>query len=184
MIFRYIPMVCILSLLLAPLAAHAQEDPGEPAAGEHAGWSLSGGIGFTADPDSFLTQFAAPYDFGNGLSLGPQLQIGISDRRTLVESALDLRYSFDLFSREGEEPSAFRPFVNAGLGFAYLERERNNRSDRDDVEALIEAGMGIGYAINESVSLESAMQLHFLPDELLGERFYFTWQLVGARYRF
>jgi hypothetical protein len=183
MIFRHLSIALVCSCLFVPLMAHAQEEP-DDATAEHEGWSLSGGIGFTATPETFLMQFAAPYDFGNGVSLGPQLQIGVTSRRTLVESALDLRYSFDLFSPEGGDPSAFRPFVNGGLGLAYLKREFNNRSDRDDVAFLIELGVGIEYSINERVSLESAMQFNILPGELLGDHFYYSWQLVGVRYKF
>ena len=45
-------------------------------------------------------------------------------------------------------------------------------------------GFGADYPITDSVSLGSSMLFNFLPDDVVDENFYFSWQVVGVRYRF
>ena len=51
----------------------------------------------------------------------------------------------------------------------------------------MEFGGGLAYHLNEHVSLETAMQFNIIPDGA-GPRdhdhFYWSWQMLGARYHF
>ena len=170
-------LVTLLVILVTPLASHAQ--PSVSAADANRGWAFEAGLGFTAGPSSFLMQFEAPYRFGSQISLGPQLQIGVSDSVTLVAASANARLSFDLSGSSNEALKKIKPFVNGGLGLAFVDRKFV-----DEVGFLIGLGFGVAYDITERVGVQSAMQFNIIPGGAAGEKFYYTWQLAGIRYRF
>ena len=178
-------VLCVLlsaSPVLANEVAHSHDSS------RHKGFSVGGGIGFTASPTSFLMQFEAPYDFGNGLALGPQLQIGVDGVTTIVGATLDLRYGFDLSSTSNDIASGFEPFVNGGLGLAYMKHEIGARFrpevEVDEVDFMMNLGFGIAYHLSRRVVLESRMEFNIVPGRVIGDNFYYTWQMLGARYKF
>lgn len=167
----------------APALAQQSEDSSKR------GWSVGGGIGLTASPTSFLMQFDAPYRFGGGLSIGPQLQIGVSGGTTIVSFAANGRYDFDgLFGSGNGFMSKISPFANGGLGFTYMKRgKKKSYSDNSGIGFLMEFGGGVAFALNERISLESAMQFNIIPDGAGpndNDKFYWSWQMIGARVHF
>jgi hypothetical protein len=153
------------------------------------GWSVGGGIGLTASPTSFLMQFDAPYRFGGGFSFGPQLQVGVAGGTTIVSFAANGRYDFDgLFGSHDDFLSKISPFANGGLGFTYMTRgKKKNSSDNSGIGFLMEFGGGVAFALNERISLESAMQFNIIPDGAGpndNDKFYWSWQMIGARFHF
>ena len=94
-------LIVLFALLVAasgPALAQADE-----------GWSVGGGIGLTASPTSFLMQLDLPYHFGNGASVGPQLQIGVTGGTTVVSFAANGRYEFDVSMGDANFISDLRP---------------------------------------------------------------------------
>ena len=170
-------LLTLLVILVTPLASNAE--PAVSAAAANQGWSFEGGLGFTAGPNTFLMQFEAPYRFGSQISFGPQLQIGVSDSTTLVGVSANTRLNFDMSSSANEGLRKFEPFVNCGLGLAFVDR-----TVVDEVGFLLNLGFGIAYNVSEQIGFQSAMQFNIIPGGAAGEKFYYTWQLAGLRYRF
>ena len=181
----YWKLALMLSLLfaapaLAPSASAQSRSEGGPRPPAEGGpFSVQAGLGFTADPDAFLLEFEGNYRLGDGLSVGPLLQLGLDDDFTLVSPSGYVRYTFDLSHVTAPELRRLQPYVQGGLGFTYIDDD-----DDDDIGFLISFGFGADYPITDSVSLGSRMLFNFLPDDVVDENFYFSWQVVGVRYRF
>jgi opacity protein-like surface antigen len=180
--FRSSLIVCVALFVLPAQLAFAEADEG---------WSVGGGIGFTASPTSFLMQFDAPYHFGNGASVGPQMQFGVTGDTTIVSGAINGRYDFDILSGNSNGLiSKLTPFVNGGIGFSYIKNKRVFRNpfiSNSGTGFLMEFGGGIAYRLSDHVSLESAMQLNIIPDGAGpgdNDHFYYSWQMLGARLHF
>jgi hypothetical protein len=155
-------------------------------AAEGSALSLETGIGFTSSPDTFLLTVEMPIRIAPAVDLGPLLQLGVSDRRTIVAPTLNARYSFDLTrwvtsSREIFE--RLRPIAHGGLGFAYMHQDGRPGSD-DDTGFLINFGFGAEYDVADRISVGSRMTFNLLPGDVLGENFFFSWQVATAHFRF
>ncbi|MFO0689898.1 MAG: outer membrane beta-barrel protein [Myxococcota bacterium] len=147
-----------------------------------AGWSFQGGIGFTADPDTFLMNFEAPYAFNRWFSFGPAMQVGINDHRTIVAPTGNLRLTIpDLPGRAFDR---VHPYAIAGMGFAVIDNDTNGRDNSAATGFLIDFGAGVEYQVSEKVFLGTQMIFNVLPDQVKGEHFYFAWQLGGIRFAF
>jgi hypothetical protein len=142
--------------------------------------SLRGAIGFTEDPDTFLLAFEGNYYVNHHVAFGPLLQLGVADKRVLVAPTLNLRGAFDLGI---PDMAALQPFVQGGLGLAYLNRD-NRRGDDDDVGFLLNFGFGVDYYVRDDLSIGSDMLFNVLPDETLGENFFFSWRVVSLSFHF
>lgn len=162
--------------LVASTSASAQE------AANDGRFSIQGGAGFTASPDSFLLEFEGAYELGNGFAFGPAIQFGLDDHFLLVSPTVFGRYGFDLSGVSQKELQRLTPYVQTGMGLTYIEEGRRNT--RDDAEFLINLGVGADYALSDNVSVGSRMLFNFLPDEVVGQGFYYSWQVASLRYRF
>jgi hypothetical protein len=160
--------------------------PAKPAQDEKPGpWSVSGGVGFTLDPDTFLMSLGAEYAGDEGFSAGPLLQVGVSDKHAIVAPTANGRYSFDLSDADDDVLRKFRPFVQGGLGFAYVEKDRNGPlGDREDVGFLLNMGFGLEYPVSERVSLGTSLLFNVLPVKTANQHFFFSWQVATVRFHF
>jgi len=145
-------------------------------------FSVQGGAGFTANPESFLLEFEGAYEFGEGFAAGPAIQIGLEDHFVLVSPTVFGRYGFDLGGGSDQMLDRLTPYVQTGLGFTYIEEGRRNT--RDEADFLVNVGLGADYALTEQVSVGSRMLFNFLPDKVMGQGFYYSWQVASLRYRF
>lgn len=146
-----------------------------------AGWSARAGIGFTADPETFLMNFEAPYSFNEWMALGPMLQIGVDDNYTVAMPTANLTLKVpDLPGRDFDRVT---PYAFAGIGFAVIEREVNG-DDKDGAGFLIDFGVGLEYQVSEKVFLGSQMMFNVLPSKVQNEEFIFSWQIAGIRFAF
>lgn len=154
---------------------------GSSLANAAAGWSVRGGVGFTADPDTFLMNFEVPYAFNEWISAGPMLQVGLEDHWTIVAPTANLTLSIpDLPGRTFDR---VRPFFLAGLGLAVIEKDRG-RNDGDGVGFQLGFGSGVEYQVSEKVFVGTQMMFNFLPKDVKGEGFYYAWQVAGIRFGF
>jgi hypothetical protein len=135
------------------------------------------GIGLTADPDTLLFSGAVDFPIATCWTVGPSLQLGLADNRTLVAPTLQVKHHLPL-GRLDQRLSRLEVFVLAGIGLAYLERERPRRSDDDDLGLLLDLGTGIRYRLGSRVSVGSQVVVHAMPGEVLGERSYFSWDVL------
>ncbi len=134
------------------------------------GWSLRAGIGFIDDPTALLLNIEAPYAFDRWVSAGPMFQIGLDDNNTIVAPTANLTLTIpDL---PGEDLDWIQPFVFAGIGFAYIEDD-NKQNDDSSAGFLVDFGFGLEFQVSESFYLGSQMIFNFLPEETLGQDFFY-----------
>ena len=145
------------------------------------GWSLRAGIGFIDDPSAFLLNFEAPYAFDQWVSAGPMFQIGLDNHNTIVAPTVNVTVTIpDL---PGQDFDRFHPYGFAGMGFAYIEDD-NRRNDNSSAWFLINFGFGLEYQVSDNFFIGSQMMFNFLPEEVLEEHFFYSWQIGGARITF
>jgi hypothetical protein len=187
---RVLAAACLLAGAVAG-AAEAQ-DPGseEPAWGVEPApaaaqeresqrtVSLRGGIGFTADPETFLMSLEVPFTITELFSAGPQLRLGVSDEELYFAPTVQGYFT----PRLGGDYDVIRPYGSLGLGIAFLENDdRASGRDDEDVDFLLTPGFGVEYAISDQLFAGTAMQLDVIPAGATGERFVFSWQVLTFR---
>ncbi|MBI4600573.1 MAG: hypothetical protein HY721_01295 [Planctomycetes bacterium] len=141
---------------------------------------LHAAIGFTASPGTFLMALEGSFPLTRAFSLGPLVQLGVADDPVVVAPTINFRWAFFL---PPPDLDRLRPFAQWGLGAAYLHDDRRRRDD-DDAGFLANAGGGFEYDLTERVALGSSVLFNVMPDRVLGERFFFSWQLAQATFRF
>jgi len=186
---RALGALMVAALWLPLASAHAAPKP-KSASGRAAaavpreqGFSLEGGIGFTAGPGGFLIGLTAPYAIDQNFSLGPRLELGVADGTVVVAPSLNARYGFDMTGFDDDFLRRLRPYLQGGVGMAYIQHEHGQKDD-DGVGGLIDLGFGLEYPVSSRVSIGSGMLFHIVPGSPAGETFYFSWQMVSARLRF
>ena len=170
----------VATALLSPASALAQAEDVGPTAGD---WSPHAGLGFMLDPDGVLLAVGVEYAATDEFSIGPLLQLGFEDDHTIVAPTLNFRYRVDLSDVDNEFVRRIEPFVQAGLGFAYIEKERRFRDD-DDTGFLLNGGFGAEYWVTDELAVGNSVLFNGMPDDVVNENFFLSWQLVTLRYRF
>lgn len=166
----------------AALPAAAQHVSAGPSGANR--WSLQAGPGFTASPTAFHFQVGAEYGITPGLGIGPLFQLAANDDVLILAPTANVRYGFDLSGAGDEFVRNLRPYVQGGLGFAYVDRDHRWR-DREDTEFLLNGGFGVEYALTEDLALGTGMLFNGMPvDDAAGEDFFFSWQVVSFRFGF
>jgi len=162
----------------APRADRAQSTSTGPSG---RGLAARAGLGFTADPTTFLLDFELPYALERWIAIGPSIQVGLDDDRTLVMPTANV--TLRIPDLPGRSLDRVQPFGFAGIGFAWIEREKRRETD-DGAGFLVDAGFGVEYQVSEKVFLGTRMTFNFLPQSTQGERFIFAWQMAGLRIAF
>jgi hypothetical protein len=158
----------------------AEESAGGPASAARFGRpSAKAAMGFTLDPDTFLLAFGADFFVTNNFNLGPLLELGVRDDRFLLAPTLSFQWLFDLPAPM--EP--WKPFLQWGLGLAYLE-EDNRLGRNDETGFLANFGFGFEYCLTNQIALGNSLLFNFLLDEVLDQNFFFSWQFVTVRFTF
>jgi hypothetical protein len=191
-------IVLALFLVTTPLLAGAQE--GSPGA-EHK-FSVSTGIGFASSlgeygapapfffpftrsflpsQSGFLWQVDAQYRVAPAVSIGGFMQVSPFTGGTLFSIAADGRYHFDLGAQSNEALSKLTPYAGVGFGLSHVGSDFGDASDN---AALFSFIVGVEYDVTDHVAVTSDMRFNVLAGELFGDSFYYSWQMVGARYRF
>lgn len=164
-----------------PAQSQRSSPPSSSSRNAAAGWSLRAGLGFTADPETFLLNFEAPYAFNEWVSAGPMMQIGLEDHHSIVAPTANL--TLRVPDLPGSAFDDVHPYAFAGMGFAYIEKDRG-QNDGDGAGFLIDTGIGVEYQLSEKVFIGTQMMFNFLPKETKNEGFIFAWQIVGIRFAF
>jgi hypothetical protein len=184
-----------LILVIAPSLALAQS--GNPGA-EHK-WSVGTGIGFASsigEPVSqsgFLWQLDGQYRITDAFSAGLFMQVIPVTGATIFSLAADSRYHFDfLHSQSNEFLSKLTPYAGFGFGLYHASYDFpwwTGRwwwwgQDVSDNGALFSFIVGLEYDITDHVALTSDMRFNVIAGNDSPDSFYYSWQLIGARYRF
>lgn len=160
--------------ITAPLLAHAQaRSPGA----EHK-FSVGTGIGFAADfgiQTGFNWQLDAQYRVTDDVSVGGWMQVVPLTGVTLFSMEGDARYHFDVLrSNNNAVLSKVTPYAGLGMGFAHA-------GGAAGTAFLFSFIGGLEYDVNDHVAITSDMRLNLTS---FNDVFYFSWQVIGARYRF
>lgn len=139
---------------------------------------FSASIGFTNSPDSFLVGAALSYPLDENFSIGPLVQLGIDDDFFMAAPTLDLRATFAL-----SEDKRVRPFIHGGPGFVYF-KEDDRVGDDDETGFLFNLGVGIDYLISDDTTIGTDLMVNYMPDEVLGEHGFFSWQFLKITFHF
>lgn len=138
------------------------------------------GLGFSADPTTFLMTYQADFFIHDLLAVGPLLQFGISDDDFFFAPTLNFQAMFDL---PGEGLEGLKPTVQFGLGLIYLEKERRGGTS-SQVDFLTNVGIGLEYFFSDQLAVGTNMIFNFVPGEVLDEHFIFCWQVLTFRFQF
>ena len=182
--------ISVLAVGLMGLAggAQAQQDwrgsmPQEPSNSV----SVRASLGFTASPETFLMSAEVPFPLSPVFSVGPLIQVGVADDRTIVAPTINGRFNISQSIPNDWASNRLQPFVQGGIGFAYIDQEvkrLNIKRSRDDVGFLLNFGFGVDYYLTERIAIGSNLFFNVLPVETTGENFFFSWQVAGARIHF
>ncbi len=166
-----------------PSPAAAQETPPTPpkaslesSAGGFKAFDV--GIGFTDDPDTFLTVVEADFYLKDNLFVAPLLQIGVDDENTIFAPTVGIKGEFPAGSDD-----RLRLHALAGIGLVYIEKE-NRRGDDDDVGFLFNVGFGGHFQVSDETSIGSTLLFNVMPDDVVGENYFFSWKLISVKFRF
>lgn len=144
-------------------------------------FALDGSIGFTLSPDAFLLGMAADYYPIHSLAFGPLLQMGVSDDIFLLAPTFEVKGIFDLPA--GGFARRVKPVVQGGAGFVYANVDRGNVHD-DDIDFMFNMGFGADIYLTTHFALGNHMLFNVVPARVMGDRFFFSWQFVSAKYLF
>jgi hypothetical protein len=169
--------------LLAAIAAFASSAFAQSVNTEAGDWSIQGGGGFTSDPDGGLVASDIEYSITGDFGVGPSVQLAFDDDVTIVAPTMNLRYRVDLSDVNNEFVRRLEPFGQLGLGFAYIEKDHAGGDD-DDTGFLVNGGFGAEYWVTDALAVGNTVLFNGMPDDVEGEEFFFSWQLVTLRYRF
>ena len=156
-------------------------------------FSVGAGFGFHANDhnDGFLINFGPAYHIDDNWSAGVDMQFGFEDDRLLFSMPFYGQYDTDNFATDMDILKDMHAFAKLGLGFTYAEIDGPGRFDFDDTGFLFVIGGGVAYDLNEHISIESRMQFNITTNntrnntgKLFDDKFYFSWEVLAARYRF
>jgi hypothetical protein len=140
--------------------------------------TVKGGLGFTSSPTDFLIALEGSYFLTNDLAVGPLFQLGIDDDPFIFAPSLNVRYLFDLRGLP-----RLRPLAEGGIGLVY-ESEDSGPRTRDETGFLIDFGGGFQYFLTDRVAVGSEILFNFIPDEVLGDHFFLSWQVLAVSFLF
>lgn len=140
-----------------------------------------GGLGVTDDPDAIL--FGGQVDFfvAPELAVGPKLQLGVDSNSLIFAPSVNVKKVFPI--DDGGRQSRWRPFVQGGVGFAWLNEEKRVGQD-DDVGVMLSVGGGVEVFLDERFSLSTGIDLNILPGEVLDESTFLSLRLIEMGVRF
>ncbi len=171
--------IILLVCLLLPVAAAAQQQRIESRTGK---FTLGVDIGLqaaTADATAFAVGLSGDYFITHNVSVGPLLQIGVTDDLFQIGPTIQAKYTFDLPANP-----ELKPHLQGGIGFIHADLDRRGQPDRDDTSFLIPLGFGAEYRLNQQISIGSTFLFNFTDlEDVRNENFFFSW-LTGLRVRF
>jgi hypothetical protein len=168
--------------VLAAVSVGAQSAEAQFQASDARRTSVKGGLGFTADPDAFLLGFEFDQPLQSSVSFIGRLDLAFDDNDLIVSPSVGARYWFDLTRTSLGGLRPLRPYVDAGVGFTYLDEDHND--DDDGFGLLIPLGFGAEWPITREIALGTDFHFNIIPVGADNESFYFGWQVLGVRYRF
>lgn len=149
--------------------------------------SLGGSAGIAFDEVGLLSTAEADFWFTRFFSAGPLVQVNFSRDLFLVAGGgPKITFDFDdnSFSR------LVKPYVGFGPAFVLASGSHNHHHGHrhhdhgTDVGFGVVLNTGVDFYIWEDVSLGTGFIWNWMVTRPLGDRFYFGWKVVEAKYHF
>jgi len=153
---------------MLPVAPASDNDRNAPA-----DTTMPLGAGFTIGPSTAMLAAGLDFPIDNNLTFGPSFQYGFDDDTSLVSLTGQLKYFLPSGSKESGW-SWLRPYLTAGVGLAYLDRDGRG----SDTGMVWNGGAGLRYLTGEHYRVGSEVRFNVLPDKLAGERGYVSVELL------
>jgi len=168
------PVLTLLCAALITTAAHAQDESAYPTLG------IGGNVGFQKlSSSNGLLELGVdmPLYLNEHLSLGPWMQLGLSQDVVNLIFTGNVRWHFDFMERTRFH--RVRPFVQGGLGLVYTKFEGSKQTD-----FTMNMGFGAEVPVTEHVYLGSDFMFSPILTRPAGGNWAFSWQFLTLRYRF
>ena len=113
-------------------------------------------------------------------SIGPLVQIGLTDKRVLFAPALHFRHEFALPPETGLRNVTPWVQVGGGLMYAY---ESLPRGSHNNIKPLLLVGGGAEWRISSQMSARCGLLLNLMPFKVLDEHLTVSVQLFALSFR-
>jgi hypothetical protein len=132
------------------------------------------GIGLTSSPSTFLLGLTAGKFINDNVAIGPMIQLGVDEDDVIFAPTLNVRGVFDI-DQQGME--RLKPYVEGGVGAAYIKKD-HHPGDDDEWGFLVNIGFGANYELERNISLGTGVLFNMMPDDVVDERFFFSWKIL------
>lgn len=173
-----IGVVITIAIVTLTSFAEARQDAADNRSGRFVFGAAMGLQGDTPDSTAFAFGFYGDYYLTQEFSIGPLLQIGLTDDLFQLGLTAQAKYTFGI-----ADIPKLEPYVQAGLGIIYADLDRRGWSDEDDTSFLVPLGVGAEYKLTDSVSLDSTFLINITNLDVRDENVFFTW-LIGLKFTF
>ena len=130
------------------------------------------GIGFTTSPELLLLAAEVDWFITEHIAIGPLVQAGLPEDPFIIASTINVKALFDI-----PPMPRLKPFVQGGIGGAYLYEEIGDCC-QEGSGLLLNAGGGFEVFLSGTFALGSEVLFNFMPQGVIGEHFFFSWQVV------
>ncbi len=156
-------------------SAGAQQKAGGSKVGEFAFGAAMGLQADTPDGAAFALGLYGDYFLTRELSVGPLLQMGVTNDLFQTGVSAQAKYFLDI-----ADIPKLKPNVQAGLGIIHADLDRRGGKE-SDTSYLIPFGIGAEYKLKDSVSLDTTFLFNITNLDVRDEKFFVTW-LVGLKF--
>ncbi|MDG2051095.1 MAG: outer membrane beta-barrel protein [Myxococcota bacterium] len=185
-------MLLALILISAPLAALAQDDTKGSNPGAEHKLSIGTGIGFATPiahignngQTGFEWQLDVMYRITDSIAVGAWMQVIPVNNFVGFSLAGEARYHFNFLQSRKGFLGKLTPYAGGGIGLYHV-GGRTGASSYDGF--LFTFPVGIEFDLTEHIALTNEMRFNFMAGANkagLSDTFYYSWQMLGARYRF
>jgi len=173
---------CVLVLLMSVIAtqtANAQLN-----GIELEDFSFEAGLGFFAEDnfDGFMLNFGPSFHIDDNWSAGVDMQFGFEDDDDALLFSMPFygQYDFNNFNTDIDIVKDMHAFAKLGMGFTHVDVD----DFANDTGFLFVIGGGVAYTLTDHIDIESRMQFNITTNDFFEDDFYFSWEVISARYRF
>jgi outer membrane protein with beta-barrel domain len=129
----------------------------------------------TADSTALGLAFSGDYFFNQNLSIGPLLQVGVTDDLFQFGQTAQLKYTYDIDRR-------LKTNLQGGAGFIYSRYTKG--PNRHDMSFLIPVGPGLEYNLSDDFSIGTTLLFNFNDLSKVKNENFFVSLLGGLKVRF
>lgn len=142
-------------------------------------------VGFSIDPDTFIFGVRGEGFIEPTITTGPMLRFGFGDDWTLVMPSWTLKwFPAAVHDGDGGFPSRLHPYLEGGVGVIWGEKDRDNRSDKDDFGVLLSLGFGVDIVADENLVIGTGILVDIFPIDIVDEHVMLSWHLISIEFRF